>query len=74
MKNTFMHVKGINDKNNERTTEMLYEMIRKRVKRFFKLYDIKDLQAGGNCGLCGKWISDQVLPKKWSWSMCDDCQ
>lgn len=49
-------------------------MIRKIVKRLFKLHDIEDLQAGGHCGLCGNWISDQVLPKIWAWSICEKCE
>jgi hypothetical protein len=27
-------------------------------------YKLSDLQVGGGCGLCGKPIHDQVLPKR----------
>jgi hypothetical protein len=37
--------------------------------RYFKLNEI---QAGGHCGVCGKWIPDVVVPKDWPWDMCED--
>ena len=47
-------------------------MIRRLVKRLFKLYDYDDFVAGGNCGLCGKWIPNEVFPADWPWGICDD--
>ncbi len=48
-------------------------MLREFVKRFFDLYDIRDLMTGGNCGLCGAWIPDEIFDKMWRWGMCDKC-
>lgn len=47
--------------------------IRSRIKRWFDLYDPVDLQVGGHCGLCGRWIEGELLPKDWAWSICDQC-
>lgn len=48
--------------------------MRKLIKRLFNLYDIEDLTIGGHCGLCGKWIADEIFDKGWSWGMCKECQ
>jgi len=51
----------------------MIRFIRRWIKRLFNLYDIDDLQAGGNCGCCGKWIANEVFEKVWSWGLCDEC-
>jgi hypothetical protein len=38
------------------------------------LYDIEDLVVGGHCGLCGKWIPNEIFDKNWSWGVCEDCK
>jgi len=53
--------------------EIEMKWIREKLKRHFDLYDIDDLQVGGHCGCCGKWISDQVLLKNWSVGICRAC-
>lgn len=35
-------------------------------------YAIDELQVGGHCGLCGKWIPDKIFPKYWAWGMCKE--
>jgi len=35
-------------------------------------YDISELQVGGHCGLCGKWIPNEIYPKYWAWGVCED--
>ena len=47
--------------------------LRNYAKRKFDLYDIEDLQVGGNCGGCGVWIPDVILPKYWAWDLCNFC-
>lgn len=42
------------------------------IKHKLHLYDIEELQAGGWCGCCGKWLADEVVPKDWPWSLCPD--
>ena len=49
----------------------------KRIKRWIKskleywgYYQIKDLQIGGHCGLCGKWIPDEIFPSYWAIGIC----
>jgi hypothetical protein len=32
------------------------------------------LQAGGHCGLCGKWVPYDVTPKYWAITLCDKCK
>lgn len=36
-------------------------------------YKLDSLQTWGHCGCCGKPIN-QVLPKDWSWGICEECQ
>lgn len=48
-------------------------MFRKIIKRVFNLYDIEDLVIGGHCGLCGRWIPDEIFDKMWRWGICDKC-
>ena len=47
-------------------------MIREFIKRRLNLYDIEDLQAGGWCGCCGKWLPKEIVPKDWPWTVCSD--
>ncbi len=35
------------------------------------IHIINELQAGGHCGFCGVWMPNAVVPKDWSWDMCD---
>ena len=36
-------------------------------------YRIDDLVIGGNCGLCGAWIPNQIFEAWWTWGICDKC-
>lgn len=38
-----------------------------------KYYKNNDLQTGGWCGCCGKWLPNAVLLKYWEWDLCDKC-
>jgi len=51
----------------------MFNWIRRNIKCYFGLYAISDLQIGGNCGCCGKWMPSIILPKIWSWGLCNDC-
>ena len=33
----------------------------------------KSYVKGGNCGLCGKWISTMIVERDWKWGLCKDC-
>ena len=35
-------------------------------------YHIDELVVGCHCGLCGKWIPDQIVYKGWRWGICKD--
>ena len=48
--------------------------LRKWIKRKWHLYDISDLQVGEHCGLCGKWIPDEISPKEWAVGICNNCK
>lgn len=47
-------------------------MIRNLIKKWFELYDINDLIVGGNCGCCGTWMPNEIVPKLFRWSLCHD--
>jgi hypothetical protein len=36
-------------------------------------YRIDDLVIGGNCGLCGSWIPNTIVPMWWRWDICENC-
>ena len=36
------------------------------------IHRISELKIGGNCGLCGKWMPDVIVPKDWAWDICDN--
>jgi len=42
--------------------------------RKYGYFKIEDLQAGGHCGLCGKWVDDCVVEKYWPWTACESCR
>ena len=46
--------------------------IRNWIKVAFNLYDIEDLQIGGHCGCCGKWIPDEIFEKVWAIGLCNE--
>ena len=48
-------------------------MIKKWIKKWFDLHEIKDLVTGAHCGTCGHWMPDEIVPKENTWSMCDQC-
>ena len=54
-------------------------MIRERWERFiYKQFDRMNLvdkyyQVGGHCGLCGKWVDDEILPQEWAITICNAC-
>lgn len=48
-------------------------MFRNYIKRLFGLYDIDDLRVGGHCGLCGRWVTDDIVPKDWRITICNEC-
>jgi hypothetical protein len=49
-------------------------LIKKYIKKWFNLYEIKDLKVGANCGCCGAWMPNEIIDKLvWAWSLCDKC-
>ena len=36
-------------------------------------YKIENLQVGGHCGLCGKWINNKIFSKIWAIGICKNC-
>ena len=36
-------------------------------------YQIEDLRIGGNCGLCGALIPNEIFPAYWAWGICKKC-
>lgn len=49
-------------------------MFKRFVKKLFNLYEIKDLQIDGTCGLCGKYVKNYIVEKDWAIVICDKCK
>ena len=49
------------------------KVLRNWIKRVFELYDKEDLAIGGHCGLCGKWVDDEICEKDWRVVLCEEC-
>ena len=41
--------------------------------QFWKLGLTSDLQIGGHCGCCGKWVPDVIVNRHWAWALCKKC-
>lgn len=41
--------------------------------RMLAPYLILEIQIGGHCGLCGKWVPNVLVERDWSWTLCDEC-
>jgi hypothetical protein len=54
----------------QKLSERLWRYIARKTAPWSALY----LQAGAHCGLCGKWLSYEVVLKDYPWSICDDCE
>lgn len=58
-------------------TLSITKRVKARIVNFlykYGYYRIKDLQAWGHCGLCGKPITNEVFSKDWAWGICSDCE
>ena len=47
------------------------------VSKIYNIFEdeiIGNLQAGGHCGLCGKWVPYDILPRYWAITLCDKCK
>lgn len=42
------------------------------ILNYFGYYKTNQLTTVGNCGCCGKPIT-QVLLKNWTWGLCEEC-
>lgn len=49
----------------ERFARWLYKLLEGQI--------IDNLQIGGHCGCCGKWVPDVILPKIWAITLCERC-
>jgi len=50
------------------------ELIVKLLHRF-GWWRIEDLAVGAHCGLCGKWIEDEIVPAEgYRVSICKQCE
>jgi hypothetical protein len=46
------------------------------VRKIYNIFEdeiINNLQAGGHCGFCGKWVPYDILPRYWAITLCDKC-
>lgn len=44
------------------------------IKRKLDLWHIDELKIGAHCGLCGKWVENEIIPKEWPITVCDECK
>lgn len=49
--------------------ERLYEKLAEKLAAYL----ILELQIGGHCGCCGKWVPDALVERRWSWTLCEKC-
>ena len=47
--------------------------LRRRAYQFITSAVYREVVVGGNCGLCGKWIEHELVPRDWPWSVCANC-
>ena len=48
--------------------------LKQKTKNWLGVYDFCDLVVGGNCGLCGAWMPNEIVEKTWHWSICSQCE
>ena len=49
--------------------ERIFEWLAEKLAPYLML----ELQIGGHCGLCGKWVPDVIVERRWSWTICPKC-
>jgi len=52
--------------------QVINAKLKKLAKKYLDLYEIEDLQIGGHCGICGKWIPDKIYEKVWAVGICKE--
>ena len=43
------------------------------LREWIALVVIQELQIGGHCGLCGKWVPDVLVHRYWAVTICCQC-
>ena len=44
-----------------------------RIENWVATWICLNVVIGGHCGLCGKWVSDCLVPRWWRITICADC-
>jgi hypothetical protein len=63
-----------NEKDSKSPLQRGVVWLRRKIKKHFDLYDIRDLAIGGHCGCCGEWVPDEIIDKDWRVSLCKKCK
>jgi len=48
----------------------MFRWIRRKIDAYIIRLILERIIMGGNCGLCGKRIEDELFDVMWSWGMC----
>lgn len=47
--------------------------IKSRLRDYIIRVVIDSVVIGGNCGCCGKWVNNCLVPSYWRVALCDEC-
>ena len=51
----------------------MFKALHRRITGWAASWICSNIIIGGHCGLCGKWVSDCLVPYYWRITICDDC-
>ena len=47
--------------------------IKRRIRQFIVATVLEEIQVGGHCGLCGKWVERCLTDAVWGVTYCAEC-
>lgn len=51
----------------------MFDRLCHRIVSWIVYWICHHIAIGGHCGLCGKWVPNELLPAWWRVTICDDC-
>jgi len=52
----------------------MLEKIWSYIARKLAPYIAAELQIGGHCGICGKWVPNELVDRRYPWTLCEECK
>lgn len=52
----------------------ILEWVKRKVRQKIAEIVTEEIQVGGHCGICGKWIPNELFERWWAWGICDKCR